>query len=100
SHLLFEASSHAGASGGSTAASFLQNSIALRTLSDFTVTFPALSTGSAPKDWKIAPAVSTESVVWPSPMPKVEPALWQASAALRKVSRVQFSAFGSLPAGY
>ena len=33
-------------------------------------------------------------------MPKVEPALWQASAALRKVSRVQFSAFGSLPAGY
>ena len=33
-------------------------------------------------------------------MPKGTPALWQASAALRKVSRVQFSAFGALPAGY
>ncbi len=33
-------------------------------------------------------------------MPNGLPALWQASAALRKVSSVQVSAFGALPAGY
>ena len=48
----------------------------------------------------MAPAVSTESEVVPSPMPNGNPALWQASAAFRKVSKVQFSAFGAAPAGY
>src|SRR3979490_2055066 len=33
-------------------------------------------------------------------MPKGKPPLWQASAALRKVSVVQLSALGGLPAGY
>src|SRR5258707_1303532 len=33
-------------------------------------------------------------------MPNGTPPLWQASAALRKVSVVQLSALGALPAGY
>ena len=61
---------------------------------------PLAFTSCAPKLWKIAPAVSTLSDVLPRPMPKVAPALWQASAAFMKVSRVQFSAFGGPPAGY
>src|SRR5262245_11065845 len=58
------------------------------------------STSTAPYEWKIAPAVSTLSAVVPRPMPKGKPALWQASAALRKASSVQASAFAGLPAGY
>jgi hypothetical protein len=36
----------------------------------------------APNDWKIAPAVSTESDVTPSPMPKGTPPLWQARGTI------------------
>ena len=36
----------------------------------------------------------------PRPMPNGMPALWQASAAFRKVSSVQASALGGAPAGY
>src|SRR5262245_10911984 len=36
----------------------------------------------------------------PRPMPKAKPAFWHASAAFMKVSSVQFSALGGLPAGY
>src|ERR1041384_2937091 len=61
---------------------------------------PLASTRSAPYDWKIAPAVSTLSSVWPSPMPNGWPPLWQASAALSIASSVQASALGGLPAGY
>ena len=43
---------------------------------------PLAFTSCAPKEWKIAPAVSTLSDVVPRPMPKGKPALWQASAAL------------------
>ena len=42
----------------------------------------------------MAPQVSTELAVVPSPMPNGKPALWQAAAALRKVSSVQLSALG------
>ena len=42
----------------------------------------------------MAPQVSTESAVVPSPMPNGTPALWQAAAALRKVSSVQFVGLG------
>ena len=49
---------------------------------------------------KTAPIVSTLSDVVPRPMPNGWPPLWQASAALRKVSKVQLSAFGASPAGY
>src|SRR6266702_3111484 len=73
---------------------------AWRTGSDFTVTLPLASTSMAPNEWKIAPAVSTESGVVPSPMPNGKPAFWHASAALRNASSVQFSAFGGAPAGY
>src|SRR5258707_15879778 len=59
-----------------------------------------MSTTSAPKDRKIAPTVSTESLVSPRPMPNGTPPLWQASAALRNGSVVQFFALGGLPAGY
>src|ERR1700736_4956622 len=58
------------------------------------------STTSAPNDRKNAPTVSTESLVSPRPMPNGTPPFWQASAALRKVSVVQPSAFGGEPAGY
>src|ERR1700694_5507948 len=58
------------------------------------------STSCAPKARKNAPAVSTESLVRPSPVPNGKPPLWQASAALRNVSVVQLSALGGLPAGY
>src|SRR6516164_11736152 len=68
-YLLFDALSHAGASGGSHCASFLYYSSAWRTASVLTDTLPLASTSSAPKDWKIAPAVSTLSSVTPSPMP-------------------------------
>src|SRR5262249_2694209 len=60
---------------------------------------PLASTRLAPKDWKIAPAVSTLSSVTPSPMPKGNPALWQASAALSIASKVQASAFRGAAAG-
>src|SRR4051794_26552372 len=100
SHLLLEASSQAGASGGRKAASLRRYSITCRTLSDFTVILPSLSTSSAPKDWKKAPILSTESVVWPSPRPNGTPALWQASAAFRNVSMFQLSALGASPGGY
>ena len=42
---------------------------------------PSPSTSSAPKAANSAPAVSTESVVVPSPMPNGLPTLAQASAA-------------------
>src|ERR1700730_18868900 len=58
------------------------------------------STSCAPKARKNAPAVSTESLVVPSPIPNGKPPLWQASAALRNVSVVQLSALGGAPAGY
>src|ERR1700738_2402969 len=58
------------------------------------------STSCAPKARKNAPAVSTESLVRPSPIPNGKPPLWQASAALRNVSVVQLSALGGAPAGY
>ena len=48
SHLLFDASSHDGASGGQKAASFLPYSSTWRTASDFTVTLPLASMSSAP----------------------------------------------------
>jgi hypothetical protein len=64
------------------------------------VIFPSASTSVAPKDWKTAPTVSTESVVVPRPIPNGTPALWHASAALRKASSVQSSALGGCPAGY
>src|SRR5258708_14194928 len=44
--------------------------------------------------------VSVLSPVLPTPMPNGLPPLWQASAALRKVSRFQSSALGGAPAGY
>src|ERR1700744_3652164 len=87
-YLLLPASSHEATSG------------ACRTESVFTVKSPLALTSSAPNDWKIAPAVSTESDVSPRPMPKGLPPLKQASAAFRKVSNVQSSALGGLPAGY
>src|SRR5204862_4758263 len=99
-HLLFEASSHAAASGGRKVISFFEKSSACRTVSVLTVSLPLASTSSAPKELKIAPAVSTLSVVSPRPMPKGKPALWQDSAAFRNVSIVQLSAFGGPPAGY
>src|SRR5438552_18985441 len=68
-YLLLDALSHAGASGGSHWASFLQYSSACRTGSDLTAMLPLASTRFAPNDWKIAPAVSTLSSVTPSPMP-------------------------------
>ena len=74
SHLLLEASSQAGASGGRNWASFRKYSMACRTSSDLTFNCPSSVTSLAPKAWKIAPAVSTESVVWPSPMPTMRPA--------------------------
>ena len=61
---------------------------------------PLASTRLAPKAWKKLPQVSTESEVVPKPIPKGTPPLWQASAAFRKVSVVQASAFGAEPAGY
>src|SRR2546421_10755958 len=61
---------------------------------------PLASTRFAPKDWKTAPAVSTESAVEPRPMPNGKPALWQASAALSSASMVQASALGGAPTGY
>src|SRR5690606_30598527 len=69
SHLLLEASSQAGASGGRNAVSRLYQSRAWRTSSVLTVMFSSLSTRTAPNEEKIAPAVSTESVVVPSPIP-------------------------------
>src|SRR3954462_14810991 len=89
SHLLLDASSHAGASAGKNFASFTLYSSAWRTGSDLTVISPLALTNCAPKPWNQAPAVSTESVVPPRPMPNGKPALWQASAAFRKVSNVQ-----------
>jgi len=50
---------------------------------------PLASTSAAPCAWKNAPALSTESAVVPRPIPNGTPALWQASAALRKTSRFQ-----------
>src|ERR1043165_4802053 len=99
SHLLFDASSHAGASGGKNFASLTEYSSAWRTASVFTVMSPLALTRYAPYALNHAPAVSTESVVWPRPMPNAKPAFWQASAALRNVSKFQLSAFGALPAG-
>ena len=61
---------------------------------------PFSLTSTAPKAWKIAPIVSTLSDVVPRPMPNGWPPLWQASAAFRKVSKVQSSALGASPAGY
>src|SRR5258708_26860994 len=58
------------------------------------------STSCARKGRKNAPAVSTESLVVPSPIPNGKPPFWQASAALRNVSVVQLSALGGAPAGY
>src|SRR4029077_12477880 len=75
-------------------------SSAFLTLSLLTVMSPLAFTSSAPKLWKMAPQVSTESAVVPSPMPNGKPALWQAAAALRKVLSVQSSALGGAPAGY
>src|SRR5436190_7708587 len=63
SHLLFEESSHAKTSGGSTATSFFMYSRTCFTLSDFTVTLPLASTSSAPYAPKSVPMVSTESAV-------------------------------------
>src|SRR5258706_10812898 len=88
SHLLFEASSHDAASAGRKATSFFMYSSACLTLSVFTVMSPLALTSSAPWLRKMAPQVSTESEVVPRPMPKGTPPLWQASAALREVSRV------------
>src|SRR5690348_1262523 len=99
SHLLLEASSQAGASAGKNFASLTLNSSACRTASLLTVISPLALTRWAPWELNHAPAVSTESVVWPRPMPNANPALWQASAALRKVSKFQLSAFGGPPAG-
>src|SRR5262247_390622 len=48
SHLLFDASSQDGASGGTTAAIFLPYSSTWRTASDLTVTLPLASMSSAP----------------------------------------------------
>src|SRR6186997_3291423 len=75
SHLLFELSSHAGASGGSNWASLAMNSRAWRTLSDFTVISPFSFTSMAPWAWKKAPTESTESDVMPRPMPNGLPPL-------------------------
>src|SRR5262249_805544 len=99
SHLLLEASSHAGASGRNNLASLLYYSSGWRTGSLFTVTLPLASTSIAPNEWKIAPAVSTESAVTPSPMPKPLPAFWHASAAFISASSVHASACGAAPAG-
>src|SRR5436190_10324617 len=99
SHLLFEASSHAGASAGKNFASFTLYSSALRTSSVFTVMSPLALTRYAPWPLNQAPAVSTESVVPPRPIPIGKPPLWQSSAAFRNASKVQLSAFGGAPAG-
>jgi sugar phosphate isomerase/epimerase len=69
SHLLFDASSHEGESAGYSLASCVAKSSALRTFSLFAVMFSFWSTSTAPNALKIAPAVSTESDVVPSPMP-------------------------------
>ena len=61
---------------------------------------PLAFTSWAPKAWNRAPALSTLSDVWPRPMPNGLPPFWQASAALRKLSRFQASALGAPPAGY
>src|SRR5262245_66631004 len=84
--LLLLESSHDGASVGRYATSCFQYSSAFLTLSLLTVMSPLAFTSSASKPWKMAPQVSTESAVVPSPMPKGTPALWQAAAALRKVA--------------
>src|ERR1043165_7141995 len=73
SHLLFEASSHAGASAGKNFASLVAYSSAWRTSSVFTVMSPLALTRYAPYALNHAPAVSTESVVWPRPMPNAKP---------------------------
>src|SRR5262245_49002016 len=61
-----------------------------------------LSTSSAPKARRSAPIRSTASVVTPSGRPNGFPALWQASAASKKLSQVQASAslVGCSPAVY
>src|SRR5205085_7309524 len=59
SHLLFEASSHAGASAGKNLASLTLNSSAWRTASVFTVMSPLALTRCAPWALNQAPAVST-----------------------------------------
>src|SRR5947208_2749271 len=99
SHLLFEESSHAWASGGQAAAILLPNSITCLTLSVLTVMSPLAFISSAPCARNRAPTQRKESVVRPSGRPKPTPAFWHFSAAARKASQVQSASLGGLPAG-
>ena len=96
SHLLFEALSQAGASGGRNCASFAQYSSAWRTVSVLTVMLPLASTSvGAERLEDRAGGIDRLSSVVPRPMPNGSPALWQASAAFSMASSVQPSAFGA-----
>src|SRR6266851_5218711 len=99
SHLLFEESSQAWASGGQNWAILLPNSITCLTLSVLTVMSPLAFISSAPNARNSAPTHRYESVVRPSGRPNSCPALWHFSAAARKASQVQSASLGGLPAG-
>src|SRR5262249_15801596 len=102
SHLLLDASSQAGTSGGKYSISFLPKSRTLRTVSVLTVILPLASTRSAPKERNRAPTHFCVSVVPPIGSPNAYPALCSFCAAVEKVSQVQSAtpAAGSAPAGY
>ena len=101
SHLLLEASSQAGASGGKNCASLLAvvERLPHRVGLDGDLALGVDELGAEGVEERAGACRPSPTVV-PRPMPNGKPALWQASAALRNVSSVQFSALGALPAGY
>ena len=101
SHLLFEASSQAGASGGRNGGKLL---VVLERLADVVGLDRDVALGV---DELGAEGLEDRAGGVDRVGGRAEPdaerrsrALWQASAALRKVSSVQLSALGALPAGY